>query len=108
MLISFLTLRSPPTDDHPLPVILIDFRHYSDPTKPHKYASIPVISLRYNNEHQGTLVLSIDIAGENMAVLITFPEDVPRAGRLYVFNWKSGIEKTVSSTFSMISEARFS
>lgn len=52
-------------------------------------------------------MLSIEIAGENMAVLVMFPDDVPRVGRLYVFNWKSGIEKTVSSMFSMISEAHF-
>ena len=89
-------------------MILIDFRHHSDPTKPHKSASIPVISLQYANEQQGTPLLSIDIAGENMAVLVMFLDDVPRVGRLHVFNWKSGIEKTVSLTLSMISEVRFS
>lgn len=108
MLTPLLTPRSPPTDDHPLPVILIDFRHHSDPTKPHKSASVPIISLRYANEQQDTPILSIEIAGENMTVLVMFPDDAPHVGRLYGFNWKLGIEKTVSSTFSIISEARFS
>lgn len=76
--------------------------------KPHKSASIPVIPLQYVNEQQDTPILNIEIAGENMAVLVMFPDDVPRVSRLYVFNWKSGIEKMVSSTFSMVSEARFS
>ena len=64
--------------------------------------------MQYANEQQGTPILSIEIAGENMAVLVMFPDDVPPVGCLYVFNWKLGIEKTVSSTFSMISEVRFS
>ena len=57
---------------------------------------------------EGTPILNIEIAGENMAVLVMFPDDVPHVGRLYVFNWKLGIEKTVSPTFSMISKVWFS
>ena len=100
ILTTFLTPRLLPSDDHPLSEILIDFRHYSDPKKPHKSASIPVISARFANEWQGTPVLGIEIAGENMTVLIMSPDDdVSLLARLYVFNWILGIEKTVSSRF---------
>ncbi|KIM37743.1 hypothetical protein M413DRAFT_448261 [Hebeloma cylindrosporum] len=85
----------PPANGNPLPIILIDFRHDSDPTKPHKSANIPAIPLQYATERQGAPVLSIEIAGENMAALVSFPDDAADVSCLYVFNWKLGIEKTV-------------
>ncbi|KIM37737.1 hypothetical protein M413DRAFT_30668 [Hebeloma cylindrosporum] len=88
-----LSRLSTPTEDHPLPVILIDFRHHSDPRKPHKSASIPVIKLSYEQEQRRTPILSIEIAGENMAVLVMIPGLL--VIRLHIFNWKLGIEKTV-------------
>ena len=92
--------RLPPSDDQPLSEILIEFRHYSDPKKPHKSASTPVISVRFAYEWQGAPVLGIEIAGENMTVLIMSPDDdVSLLARLYVFNWILGVEKTVSSRF---------
>jgi len=71
-------------------------RHHSDLLKPHKDATLPRIPICAFDRNQGPHSMDIEIAGENVAITARFHDDGQAANaKLYVFNWKTGINKIV-------------
>jgi len=71
-------------------------RHHSDQLKPHEDSSIPRIPICTCNPYQYTRVKSVEIVGENVATTVMVSDDEDTITWLYIFDWKTGIEKFVS------------
>lgn len=68
-------------------------RHHSDPLRSHKDASISRIPICLFTIGHPTA--NVEVAGENVAIATTIlDEGATFINRIYVFNWKTGLNKT--------------
>jgi hypothetical protein len=84
------------TDEVPSqPQLSLVLRHHSDQLKPHEDASTPRIPICAFSTILDPPITSIEIAGENVAITVASPDHDDNIPMLYVFDWKSGMSKTV-------------
>jgi len=76
-------------------------RHYSDPLRPHCYASVPRVRICSTDPDQDLPQVSVQISGKSIAVTVEV-EDAPErdfhASSVYVFDWKTGDLLTVRAS----------
>lgn len=76
-------------------IVIVLFRYSNQ--KMHDECAIPVIHICCARRSEGLPNVSIEIVGENLAVVVVFNHVVEmRHDFLHIFNWKSGKIKSVS------------
>ncbi|TFK53870.1 hypothetical protein OE88DRAFT_1654217 [Heliocybe sulcata] len=93
-LIAVVTQRTVSSDPSYTRDIFIEFIQFST-GKPHPLASKPMFTVYHNVEALGHASIGIEIVGDLLVLLLTFPFSPTTDDRLFVYNWKTATRTIV-------------